>query len=306
MPPNRSTCWCGRTSVPTSDRSHDNGSHDSGWHEPVGQQRLARQRFVPAGSDGKGSNGSRTATARLGRSAGKGSHGRSGEAAWASGSDRSASYDSHAADRSGEAAQAPTSRPIHRGPPITAKRRRRPQTRSPQASGPIPSKRAPNRPENPLRPRLINRPPQASPAFPQSCPQRRPQPHSRHQPGGQPHNPSSPRQRQRPPTDNDARSRPRNGLSTPGRYPQKIHSSPHQTTRKPIHRQRTLSTSGRNRFVPTLSTLIHRPPQVVIPSGGQGEEPNPTDVDQAWGNRCGQTRSVTELSTACGRVWISC
>jgi hypothetical protein len=67
-----------------------------------------------------------------------------------------------------------------------------------------------------------------------------------------------------------------------------------------------VSTSRRHRSVPTLSTEVHRRSQVVIPSGGQPSRPFPTDVDDPWGNRCGQTRTVTELPTACGRVWISC
>lgn len=67
-----------------------------------------------------------------------------------------------------------------------------------------------------------------------------------------------------------------------------------------------LSTSERNCFVPTLSTLIHRHSQEFVPSGGQRRRPKRTDVDEPWGNRCGQTLSVTSLSTCCGSVWISC
>jgi hypothetical protein len=169
MPPDRSTCWCSPTSVPTSDHSHDdgshddgshdngshdNGSHDNGSHEPVGQQRLARQRFAPAGSDGKGSNGSRTATARLGRSAGKGSHGPSGEPLGPA--DRTAAPRTTAttANRSGEAAQAPASRPIHQRPPIPAKRRRRPQTRSHRPPARSPAKERRISPKTPCAPDL--------------------------------------------------------------------------------------------------------------------------------------------------------
>jgi hypothetical protein len=54
------------------------------------------------------------------------------------------------------------------------------------------------------------------------------------------------------------------------------------------------------------ANVIHRSSQVVIPSGGKPSRPYPTDVDGAWGNRCGQTRTVTAVPTGCGRVWISC
>jgi hypothetical protein len=72
------------------------------------------------------------------------------------------------------------------------------------------------------------------------------------------------------------------------------------------HPQALVSTSERHRIVPTLSTPIHRRAQEVIPSGGKLGRPEPTDVDEAWGNRCGQTRGVTAVLTPCGRVWISC
>jgi hypothetical protein len=73
-----------------------------------------------------------------------------------------------------------------------------------------------------------------------------------------------------------------------------------------IHAQVRLSTSERDGVVPTLSTLIHRSSQGLIPSSGKPGGRVRTDVDKAWGNRCGQALSVTRLSTSCGSVWISC
>jgi hypothetical protein len=88
------------------------------------------------------------------------------------------------------------------------------------------------------------------------------------QPGGQPHNRSSLGASTASRRGDRARSRLRNGLSTQAGYPQKTSSTTHEMSRKLIHQRGDLSTSGRNRFVPTLSTPIHRRPQVVIPSGG--------------------------------------
>ena len=81
---------------------------------------------------------------------------------------------------------------------------------------------------------------------------------------------------------------------------------PEEPARSPLIPRAGLSTSERDGFVPTLSTLIHRRSQGFIPSGGQLHRSFPTDVDEPWGNRCGQTQTVTGLSTACGRLWISC
>jgi len=79
------------------------------------------------------------------------------------------------------------------------------------------------------------------------------------------------------------------------------------TTRRPTACPHPIvSGTGRRPIVPTLSTQVHRHSQVVIPSSGQPSSRYPTDVDRAWGNRCGQTLSVTGVPTACGRVWISC
>jgi len=92
-------------------------------------------------------------------------------------------------------------------------------------------------------------------------------------------------------------------------FPQPVYNSGRSSAvarPTPFHAQRTLSTSERNCPVPTLSTPIHSRSQAFIPSGGQLSDANPTDVDKPWGNRCGQTLSVTSLSTGCGNVWISC
>jgi hypothetical protein len=67
-----------------------------------------------------------------------------------------------------------------------------------------------------------------------------------------------------------------------------------------------LSTSRRDSFVPTLSTLVHRHPQALSPDGGNLLTPSSTDVDQPWGYRCGQTRRVTKDLTGCGGLWITC
>jgi hypothetical protein len=67
-----------------------------------------------------------------------------------------------------------------------------------------------------------------------------------------------------------------------------------------------LSTPRRDSFVPTLSTLIHRRPQVGSPAGGKLLTASSTDVDSSWGNRCGQTRRVTKDLTGCGGLWITC
>ena len=55
--------------------------------------------------------------------------------------------------------------------------------------------------------------------------------------------------------------------------------------------------------VPLLSTAR---PQGLSPAVDNSGWSFCTDVDGAWGNRCGQTHTVTKMPTGCGRVWISC
>jgi hypothetical protein len=136
---------------------------------------------------------------------------------------------------------------------------RRPEAHRPPARSPAKERRI--GPKTRLRPRLINRPPQASPAFPQSCPQRRPQPHSRPQPGGQPHNPSSPS------SNHTRRPTPKQDRVSETAYPHRPvipRRSTHHPTKRPESRstadalcQRQDGTVSCQRF-PHQSTGLHR------------------------------------------------